>query len=210
MMALKNIKKNELDERIAYISSGSKEYCEYLKSLLNFEISGFHDEEYEKSELYFDILQYNIYYGIIKIYKELVENFDIQGMSDRTSFSFDEIKIFFNRLYPEGITGKLLPFPAFFFSRINGEIDLRIYDAYHDPDDFCGKLRDKDFKNIAFHQEVLNYFNEAFFELFKIKKHNFYLEKSSYFDERVSELTQLHKLDLCKKITLERVVQRLD
>ena len=191
MMALKNIKKNELDERIAYISSGSKEYCEYLKSLLNFEISGFHDEEYEKSELYFDILQYNIYYGIIKIYKELVENFDIQGMSDRTSFSFDEIKIFFNRLYPEGITGKLLPFPAFFFSRINGEIDLRLYDAYHDPDDFCGKLRDKD-------------------ELFKIKKHNFYLVKSSYFDERVSELTQLHKLDLCKKITLERVVQRLD
>lgn len=216
MLAVKNILKEDLIRKAYETKANSLELYQYLESLLNFEISVFDkcDESllHGYENIHYDIASYNLYYNIVNLFGQLMHYFKIESASATIEETENEFKGLINRLYKEKVTGQITSFPVVGCEKNieDKQVSVILYDAYHDPDDFCGSLLSSDFRNIKFHQDILKYFNFLFEEFFHIKESDYSLASYRHYDSTLGGLTNLYTLDKNHPfVKVKKVVERI-
>ena len=152
MLENKNNIRRNLFEKIRKMQNLSEEEKDYLKYLLSLKenvlkcmILGCSEDD----SIYQQIVHFNIYFYIYKLYKNLVKKYGLNLSGCEIESQENSLKIFMERLYPEKYSQTKMSFPLieYFRNPNTGEIILNVYDAFQDSDDFNDGLSSKDIKN---------------------------------------------------------------
>ena len=215
MLENKNSIRRNLFEEIRDRENLTEEEKEYLKYLLSLKENALKNLGVcfdEHDAIYQEIVHFNIYFYIYKLYKELIKSYGINLTECEVESQENSLEIFMDRLYPEKISCDKTRFPLleYFRNPETGEITLNLYDAFQESDDFNAGLSSIDIKNSEFQVAVLNYFNYLFKKSIDGDDNDFELAKSGYFHENAVGIGRLYVLKKAKNITINRIVERIE
>ena len=215
MLENKNNIRRNLFEKIRKIQNLSEEEKDYLKYLLSLKENVLKDMILGCSEddsIYQQIVHFNIYFYIYKLYKNLVKKYGLNLSGCEIDAQENYLTIFMERLYPEKYSHTKMSFPLieYFRNPNTGEIILNVYDAFQDSDDFNDGLSSKDIKNSEFQVEILNYFNYLFQRSMDCSTEEYELSKSGYFHKNAVGIGKLYVLKKAENITINRIVERIE
>lgn len=215
MLENKNSIRRNLFEEIRErknLTEEEKEYLKYLLSLKENALKKLVLSFDEQDTTYQEIVYFNVYFYIYKLYKELLKKYGINFAECEIKSQENSLEIFMERLYPEKISLMKTKFPLleYFRNPETGEITLNLYDAFQDSDDFNGGLSNKDVKNTEFQVAVLNYFNYLFHNSIDISDSDYELAKNGYFHKNGVGIGRLYVLRKAKNITINRIVERIE